>query len=430
MAAASVVSEPGIAQVLALARRQQAQWAATPLRERLRRIRHARVALAESSRDLLELFPPELNRTHVDTLTAELMPLADACRFLELEAERVLQPEVLSARARPLLQRGVTIEVRREPLGVVLVIGPANYPLFLPAVQTLQALAAGNAVVWKPGRGGKPVADAFALILGSAKMPRNLVTVVDDSVDTATEWLGAGVDKIVLTGSVESGRAVLEQAAEQITPAIVELSGCDALIVDATADLKRAASALAFGLRLNHGFTCIAPRRLLVHIAVAHEFESALAEAGARDLEMPAMLTYSSEDEAVALVNRNAHALGASVFASETRAKRLARRLQCGVVVVNDVIVPTADPRLPFGGRKLSGYGTTRGAEGLLQMTVPKAIATQRAKRLRHLEPVPEAAASLFLEYMATVHASSWRKRVQSLQRLAKVVFSMRKESV
>ncbi len=415
--------------MLALARRAQSEWAATSLEERLRKIRHARITLAESARDLLELFPPELNRTHTDTLTAELMPLADALRYLELEAPRVLEPEVLSARGRPLLQRGVDIEVRREPVGVVLVIGPANYPLFLPGVHTVQGLAAGNAVVWKPGLGGKPIADAFALILRSAKLPRNLVTIVDDSVDTATEWLQAGVDKIVMTGSVESGRAVLEQAAEQITPAIVELSGCDALIVDATANLKRAASALLFGLRLNHGFTCIAPRRLLVHVTVAHEFQLALAEAGGRDQEVPAMLTFASEDELVALANRNAHALGASLFASETRAKRLAGRLHTGVVVINDVIVPTADPRVPFGGRKLSGYGTTRGAEGLLQMTVPKAIATQRAKRLRHLEPVPDAAENLFLEFMTTVHAPSWRKRLQSLRRLAKVVFSMRKES-
>jgi acyl-CoA reductase-like NAD-dependent aldehyde dehydrogenase len=78
-------------------------------------------------------------------------------------------------------------------------------------------------------------------------------------------------------------------------------------------------------------------------------------------------------------------ALGASIFGPEAAAMRLAERVRAGAVVVNDVIVPTADPRLPFGGRGDSGFGVTRGAEGLLEMTVIKTISVRRGRFRPHL---------------------------------------------
>ena len=79
-----------------------------------------------------------------------MLPLAEACRFLEREAEAILAPRRPGRRALPLWLSRVRREIRREPLGVVLIIGPGNYPLLLPGVQLIQALAAGNAVLLKP----------------------------------------------------------------------------------------------------------------------------------------------------------------------------------------------------------------------------------------------------------------------------------------
>jgi acyl-CoA reductase-like NAD-dependent aldehyde dehydrogenase len=298
--------------------------------------------------------------------------------------------------------------------------------------------------------------------------------VLDESSDAARAAIAAGVDKIVLTGSESSGKAVLQQAAQTITPAIVELSGCDAFFVLPGADVKRAVDALVFGLRFNGGATCIAPRRVFVHTAVANKFRQALADAvrglapvpvksatvnilaellddaiargacllsgsdriestGIRPLVVtnasPAMkimnadifapvvavISVNSAAEALTASEQCPYALGASVFGQPTTAAAFARKVKAGIVVVNDMIVPTADPRLSFGGLRHSGFGKTRGAEGLLEMTVSKSIAVQRAKRLRHLEPPHPRAGELFTGYLSLAHGKGLLTRCRAL---------------
>ncbi len=397
------------------ARLTQQEWAQRPILERLRIMRRLRHELANSAADLLKLFGD--HRDAVDSLTAEILPLAEACRFLELRAKAILKPVMLSRRGRPFWQRGIDIQIRREPLGVVLVIGPANYPLFLPAVQALQALVAGNAVIWKPGLGGSAVARAFAAMAYRAGVPRSALQVSDESPVIATDLIREGVDKVVLTGSLETGKAVLTEAAAWVTPCVAELSGSDCVIVDQTADLDRAAKAIAFALRLNDGQTCIAPRRILVHSSVLIPLEKLMVCSH----ELP-LLAFANKEEAVELANRSVFGLGAGVFGNPAFTNFVVERLETGVVVINDLIVPTADPRLPFGGRKLSGYGTTRGAEGLLEMTTLKAVATQRDKRLRHLEPLPNNSKELFLAFLEATHSSGWRSKSKAIVRLIQSV--------
>ena len=93
----------------------------------------------------------------------EVLPLADACRFLERQATRLLAPVRL--RHRPLWMCGVAAEVQRQPWGVVLIIAPSNYPLLLPGVQLVQALVTGNAVLLKPGVGGLATASMLKQLL-------------------------------------------------------------------------------------------------------------------------------------------------------------------------------------------------------------------------------------------------------------------------
>src|SRR4051812_27290966 len=140
------------------ARRSQAAWAATPLAARLRLLRRLRDRIAEHAAGLAEAAGRASVRNAAEALVAEVLPLADACRFLERRAVSLLRPRRLGIGGRPAWLWGARAEVLREPVGVVLVIGPSNYPLMLPGVQALQALAAGNAVLWKPGVGGGPAA--------------------------------------------------------------------------------------------------------------------------------------------------------------------------------------------------------------------------------------------------------------------------------
>lgn len=370
---------------------------------------------------LLAHFPSSLARTRADSLTAEIIPLAEACRFLEVEAEHILVAGKTSSRGRPVWLRTVDVEVRREPFGVVLLVGPSNYPLFLIGVQTLQALVAGNAVILKPGRQSAPVARAFAELTDEAGLPSGLLTVLDESAEAATIAIQSGVDKVVLTGSVQSGRAVLRTAAEHLIPSAVELSGCDAVFVQAGADLERAARAIAFGTKLNGGETCIAPRRIFVHESIAHLFLAVT-----RDSEI-SVVPVKDDEQALELAARSPYALGATIFGEESSARKFAARVNAGVVVINDMIVPTADPRVPFGGRGWSGFGTTRGAAGLLEMTTPKAIVVQRGKRLRHLEALPHDAEEFFLAYLSANHQEGWGKRLQGWRRFINAISRSRK---
>lgn len=401
-------------------RRAQRGWHKTGISSRLRIVRRLRDLIARNAERLTHLFPRSLARTAIDSLTSEILPLADACRFLELEATRILRTERASSRGRPLWFRKVAIEVHHEPVGLVLVLGPANYPLFLAAVQTLQALVAGNAVLLKPGSGARGVLTAFAELLFEAGFPEEVLTVLDEEVESGITAIEGGVDKIILTGSVESGRAVLRRAAEHITSTTLELSGDDPVFVLASADLERAARAINFGVHLNGGETCIAPRRAFVHVSVIDQFRACLGA------NVPIEITpVSTDDEALALAE-GPYALGASIFGDEQAAATLARRVSAGVVVINDLIAPTADPRVSFGGHRWSGFGKTRGEEGLREMTNSKVVVVQRGKRLRHLETLPTNADELFLAYLVATHSFSWKQRLAGWREVVRA--AMKKE--
>lgn len=460
------------------ARTAQQPWKMAGVRSRLRVIRRLRRLLAQSPVELARTVPLEvpgsLHRNVADTLVAEVLPLAEACRWLMREAEAVLAPERLNSRSRPVWLRGVGAEVYREPYGVVLIVGPANYPLFLPGVQALQALVAGNAVLWKPAPAGRMAAEALRYLLIEAGLDGALLSVLDSAPASVEQAITAGVDKVVLTGHADTGRAILRLCAETLTPTTMELSGCDAAFVLPGADLKRAAEALAFGLRINGSATCMAPRRLFVSDTVANrlipllherlerlaavelapraseQLREALSNAeacGAKvvcagtherlryalildatpemrametDIAAPllSMLRFSNLDAAVEAHAACPYALSASIFGPEKAAAELAKRLSAGTVLINDLIVPTADPRLAFGGRGQSGFGMTRGREGLLEMTVSKTVLLQRGRSLRPYAPTTAAHQDFFAAFIAAVHGGNWKARMGGLRAL------------
>lgn len=455
-------------------RTSRAVWKSTSVPDRLRVVRAFRHRLADDPGALAATVNASWRLDPTTTLTAEIQPLLDACRFLEREASRLLAPRRLGRRGRPFWLFGSTVELRREPLGSVLILGPANYPILLPGVQALQALVAGNTVLVKPGRGGAPAVLRFSEMLLEAGLPEGALEVLPEAVAAGIEAIDAGVDKVVLTGSAATGRDVLTRLAGTTTPAVVELSGCDAVVVRADADLDLAARAVAFGMTFNGGFTCIAPRRLLVHRSVVEPFEKALVaqlagrpaipttpgalgavaevfddalargarcasgqrpEAGAagepilladvpRDASLmqadlgasiAGIVSVDGDDDAAELVATCRYRLGATVFGGETAAAALARRLDVGVVVVNDMIVPTADPRVPFGGSGASGFGRTRGAEGLLEMTTSRTVIVRGGKMRPHLGPTSADDAALFEHFIRLAHGRGLGSRLRAM---------------
>jgi acyl-CoA reductase-like NAD-dependent aldehyde dehydrogenase len=451
------LAEPLVgAQVLEHARAAQQLWARKSLQQRLALLRRARRLIALTGVELARSVPFErpgaLHRALADTLVAEVLPLAEACRFLEREARFILAPQRLSDHTRPFWLRRVMACTTREPLGVVLILAPANYPLFLPGVQALQALAAGNAVLWKPADNGVAAAEALRQILVGSGLDPALLQVLPASPKAGIEAIAAGVDKVFLTGSTATGSAVLTQLAGTATPAVVELSGCDAVFVLPGAPIEQVVAALAFGLRWNGSATCMAPRRLFLvgdhpnlmpamlkafrklptiglpprtQVQLTDLFDDALRRGGEVELQgtvealqyavvsnanadmriaqsdvlAPMLSVFAMPDIATAIDAHglSPYALTAAIFGPEKAAHALAAQLPVGTVLVNDLIVSTADPRLSFGGRNTRVY-----------------------------QPTTAAHLPLFAAYLQTVHGGGWRARWDGLRKLLQAASRMR----
>jgi acyl-CoA reductase-like NAD-dependent aldehyde dehydrogenase len=137
------------------------------------------------------------------------------------------------------------------------------------------------------------------------------------------------------------------------------------------------------------------------------------------DLFAPVLCVFKvpDTDAAIAAHAPCPYALTAAIFGPEADARALASRLPVGTVLINDLIVATADPRLSFGGRKSSGFGVTRGREGLLEMTALKTIVTQRSRDLRAYRPTTPEHQPFFSAYLEAAHGGTWLARWNGLRR-------------
>jgi len=457
-----------------------AVWARLPVEERVRRVCGLRHVLASDPQPFVEAITVPFRRSVAESLAAELIPLADACRFLEREAARLLLPRKLSTRSRPIWLWGSAVLTYREPWGRVLIVGPGNYPLMIPGIQAVQALVAGNAVLLKPAPGCDEVARLLATTLHELGVPAGVFEVLDKSPEAVRAAVGR-MHKVVLTGSEETGKSVLSLLAPNLIPAVMELSGCDAAFVLDRSNLDRTVDCLVFGLTLNSSASCIAPRRIFAIGEVADELVDRLAEAlgkgpaafvspdaaaklntlglqalaaGARlrtgalpvtqqavpllfdhcvpDMQLlredvfapfAGLVRVGSVEEAIAASRCCPYRLGATVFGPEDRARALAERIDAGCVVINDMIVPTADPRVSFGGRARSGYGMTRGAEGLLEMTRIKNVLVRRTGGRAHLRGHSGQTEEVLRTYLRLSHARSLRERLWAGRRLIRIAF-------
>jgi aldehyde dehydrogenase (NAD+) len=176
----------------------------------------------------------------------------------------------------PLAVRPGRATIQHQPRGVVLVIAPWNYPVYLLATPLAAALAAGNAVVCKPSELA-PATSSLMTQLASEYLDHNAIAFVEGGVDETTELLEQRFDHILYTGNGAIGRIVAAAAARHLTPTTLELGGKSPAIVDRDANLKQAASRVAFAKWSNAGQTCIAVDHVWVHHDVHDEFVAMLA---------------------------------------------------------------------------------------------------------------------------------------------------------
>ena len=344
----------------------------------------------------------------------------------------------------PLAQMPGRAWVQYDPLGVVLVIGPWNYPFFLCMSPVVAAIAAGNAVVVKPSELA-PATSALMARLIPLYLDTEAVRVVEGAADVTQDLMSQGFDHALFTGGTEIGRKIMAAAAPTLTPVTLELGGKSPVLVLADADLDVTARRIAWTKLLNSGQTCIAPDYILADRSIAKELTGKIVATIAKfraDQKDPSLrivnerqfdrlvsilsategtvvtgggsdratlsieptvvvdpgpddsvmadeifgpilpiITVGSTDEAVAFVNARPKPLALYVFtSSQQKGRDLVDRMPSGGAVINHIAMHCLVPQLPFGGVGASGMGAYHGQWGFEALSHRRAVLSKPAK--------------------------------------------------
>ncbi len=342
-----------------------------------------------------------------------------------------------------------------EPLGVVAVIAPWNYPWSIPFGEVAIALMAGNGVILKPSELTPLLGERIGVAFEKAGVPEGLVRVLQGGGDVGAAVVESSVRKVFFTGSVATGYSVGGACAARMKGAVLELGGKDPAIVCADAELDNAIDGIAWGGFANAGQTCSGIERVYVVADVAERFVAGLRAAAERlavgdpqswDVEIgpmvsaeqaaivaalvddalangaerlcggpaeipgspgsyiaPTVLTgvgaemrimreevfgpvlpiviVADEEEAIALANRSDFGLGASIWTRDRpKGERMARRLQSGMVWINDHAYTHAAVQCAWGGIKDSGLGRTHSQFGFYECVEIKTVTWNSAR--------------------------------------------------
>ncbi|WP_026925310.1 aldehyde dehydrogenase family protein [Glycomyces arizonensis] len=246
-----------------------------PIPWRLAQLKGLDRMLKEAGDELAAALGEDLGKAAPESFLAEIDFVAAEVRSMRKHLRSWLRPK--RVHTPPHLQPAKSY-LLREPLGLVLVIGPFNYPVQLTLTPLAGALACGNAVVVKPSESSPATSAALARLLGAYLDPE-AVAVVEGGAEATSALLGERMDHIFFTGSAKVGRIVAKAAAEHLTPVTLELGGKSPAIVEPGVDLAAAARRIAWAKFMNAGQTCLAPDYVIALDGVGPELERHLAEA-------------------------------------------------------------------------------------------------------------------------------------------------------
>ena len=268
--------EPEIIAAVARAHTVQGPWADLGLKKRLAMLREFGQRLHARKSDIAAAITREAGKPLAEALVTEVLVVLDAAQFLFDNAYALLRDEPLPH--GNLATKLKTGRLVREPHGVIGIISPWNYPFSIPATETLAALAAGNTVVLKPSELTPLVALELASLLDSAGVPRDVFQVVVGEGAAGAALLRSPINKLVFTGSVDTGRRIASAAAERLLPVVLELGGKDPMLVLDDADVDVASSAAVWGAFVNAGQACLSVERCYVQRSLYDQFVNACAE--------------------------------------------------------------------------------------------------------------------------------------------------------
>lgn len=434
-------SPPDSARLLADLRREFAGGRTVSLNWRLDQLRAIERFVDEREPEIAAALAEDLGRSAAETWLGDIASTRGEAAYARKHLKKWMRRR---RTALPLAQLPGRAWVQYDPLGVVLIIGPWNYPLYLSLAPLVAAVAAGNCAVIKPSELAPATSALLARLLPQYVDPA-AVRVVEGDAATTQDLLAAGFDHALFTGGTEIGRKIMAAAAPTLTPVTLELGGKSPVVVAADADIDVVARRIAWVKLLNSGQTCIAPDYVLAEKSIAgelvgkivdniREFRSAepsstlpivnqrqfdrlvslieetdgeVVTGGRWDSSTlrieptvvvnpsptdPVMadeifgpvlpvLTVESLDTAVNFITSRPKPLALYVFTSSARRGRdLVDRIPSGGAVINHVAMHCLVPSLPFGGVGASGMGAYHGQWGFETLSHRRAVLAKPAK--------------------------------------------------
>jgi aldehyde dehydrogenase (NAD+) len=269
------MSEPDYATLVAAQRAYFKAGNTRPVSWRIEQLKAIKAMIEESRGAIREALWHDLRRNETD---ADLMDIDINVHEAEFAIAHLHEWMKQRHEATPIVMEPAHVRVRRDPLGVTLVIGAWNEPFMLTLGPLVSAIAAGNTAVVKPSEVSEASAAVVAEIIPKFLDP-DAVAVVTGGVPETTALLDQNWDLIFFTGSPAIGKVIHQAAAKNLTPTVLELGGKNPTIVHSSANLKSAARRIAFGRFANSGHICTAPDHVLVWPEVKDDLVAHLKEA-------------------------------------------------------------------------------------------------------------------------------------------------------
>jgi len=262
--------EAEVRAAVARAREASRGWGQLSPRDRADTLRRLERVLYERREEIAALITREAGKPLVESLAAEVMLVLDTLEYFARRGPGWLAPQ-------PVPHHNLALKLKKgrlvcEPYGVVGIISPSNYPFSIPWSELIPALVAGNTVILKPSELTPQIGLAIGELIQKAGLPEGVATVILGDGLTGRAIVSSGIDKLIFTGSVATGKKIQAAAAERLLPTLLELGGKDPMIVCADADLDYASSGAVWGAFTNAGQACLSVERVYAAREVAEEF--------------------------------------------------------------------------------------------------------------------------------------------------------------
>ena len=241
---------------------------------RIKALRKLEAYITSNDEDIMAALKVDLGKARFEAYATEVGVVLDELRYTLRHIKSWNRPKRVPSNIKNLPS---VARIYPEPLGVALIISPWNYPFMLAVVPLIAAVAAGNCALIKPSVNA-PASSAMIAKMCAELFDTAHVAVVEGGRKENEALLEQRYDVIFFTGSNAVGRTVLQAAATNLTPTILELGGKSPCIVDETTNLKTTAKRIAWGKYLNAGQTCVAPDYLLAHASIKDELVARINE--------------------------------------------------------------------------------------------------------------------------------------------------------